>query len=43
MGIDSVQGINLLDSVGEGGRSGEVPGDPQEGNGSVNCPFVIRL
>ena len=43
MGVNSVQGIDPLDGVGEGGGSGEVPGDPQEGNGSVNCPFIIRL
>ena len=39
MGVNSVQGIDLLDGIGEGGRSGKVSGDPQEGNGSVNCPF----
>ena len=43
MEVDSVQGIDPLGGVGEGGGSGEVPGDPREGNGSVDCPFVIRL
>ena len=43
MGVDGVQGIDPLGGVGEGGGSGEVPGDPREGNGSVDCPSVIRL
>ena len=40
MGVDGGQSIDPLGGVGEGGGSGEVPGDPREGNGS---PFVIRL
>ena len=43
MEVDGVQGIDPLGGIGEGGGSGEVPGDPREGNGSVDCPFVIRL
>ena len=43
MGVDGVRGIDPLDGVGEGGGSGKVPGNPQEGNGSVNCSFVICL
>ena len=39
MGVDGVRGIDLLDGSG----SDEVPGDPREGNGSVDCPFVIYL
>ena len=42
MGVDGVRGIDPLDGVREGGGSGEAPGDPREGNGSINCPFVIR-
>ena len=29
-----------VDGVGEGGGSGEVPSDPREGNGSVDCRKV---
>ena len=43
MGVDGVRDIDPLDGVGEGGRSGKVPGDLREGNDSVDCPFVIRL
>ena len=39
MGVDGVRGIDPLDGVREGGGSGEVPGDPREGNGSIDCPF----
>ena len=40
MGVDGVRGIDPLDGVGEGGGSGEVPSDPREGNGSVDCRKV---
>ena len=41
MGVDGVRDIDPLDGVGEGGGSGEVPGDPREGNGSVDCSFAL--
>ena len=41
MGVDGVRGIDPLDGVGKGGGSGEVPGDPREGNGSVDCSFAL--
>ena len=43
MGVDGVRGIDPLDGVGEGGGSGEVPGDPREGNGSVDCRKVAVI
>ena len=43
MEVDGVQGIDPLGGIGEGGGSGEVAGDPREGNGSVDCRKVAVI
>lgn len=41
MGVEGVLGMEALDGDGDGGGSGELPGEPLEGNGKVDCSFVL--